>query len=210
MPKATTWATFNCSPASSAKSSCSLGFEEGKPASIMCTPSSSRAWTTRSFSSAVRVRPPPPMPSRRVASYSCMSAIGLLGRGGLQGGRGHHVEPFAVALGATMDRVAEGALEQPRDITGLAGADLVVVHLDHGHQLGGGAGHEHLVGQVELGARDVALHDRVAEVGGELHDRAAGDPVEDRVVVPGRDDLPAGEDVDVLARPLAHVAVVVE
>ena len=52
----------------SSNSSSSLGFDAGKPASIMCTPSSSRACTTRSFSEAVSVMPPPPMPSRRVAS----------------------------------------------------------------------------------------------------------------------------------------------
>ena len=56
------------------------GWTTGKPASIMCTPSSSSAWTTRTFSSAVRLSPPPPMPSRRVASYSCMSAIGATRR----------------------------------------------------------------------------------------------------------------------------------
>ena len=77
MPKATISAIARAARrASSSNSSCSLGFDDGKPASIMCTPSSSRAWTTRSFSAAVSVRPPPPMPSRRVASYSCMSAIG--------------------------------------------------------------------------------------------------------------------------------------
>ena len=54
--------------ASSAKSSASLGFEDGKPASMRWTPSSSRRCTTRSFSSAVSDMPPPPMPSRRVAS----------------------------------------------------------------------------------------------------------------------------------------------
>ncbi len=68
MPKATISALFRVSLASSENSSSSLGFEEGKPASIMCTPSSSSACTTRSFSSAVSVMPPPPMPSRRVAS----------------------------------------------------------------------------------------------------------------------------------------------
>ena len=55
-------------PASSSNSSCSLGLDAGKPASIRSTPSSSSACTTRTFSSAVSVMPPPPMPSRRVAS----------------------------------------------------------------------------------------------------------------------------------------------
>ena len=37
-----------------------------------------------------------------------------------------------------------------------------------GVELGGGAGHEDLVGEVELGARDVALDDLEAEVAGDL------------------------------------------
>ena len=72
IPKATISALASRSPASSPNSSCSFGFEAGKPASIRSTPSSSRAWTTRSFSAAVSDMPPPPMPSRRVASYSSM------------------------------------------------------------------------------------------------------------------------------------------
>ena len=68
IPKATISAPLNGSCSSSSKSSRSFGLEEGKPASIRSTPSSSRACTTRSFSSAVRLSPPPPMPSRRVAS----------------------------------------------------------------------------------------------------------------------------------------------
>jgi hypothetical protein len=79
-----------------------------------------------------------------------------------------------------------------------------------GHQLGGGAGHEDLLGEVHLGAGDVALDDRVAEVAGDLDDRAAGDAVEDRVVLARRGDLAVAHDVDVLARALADVAVVVE
>ena len=46
-------------------------------------------------------------------------------------------------------------------------ADRVVVDLADRHELGGGAGEEHLVGEVELGARDVALDHLVAEVAGD-------------------------------------------
>src|SRR5207245_7043477 len=124
------------------------------------TPRASRACTTRSFSSAVSVRPPPPMPSRRVASYSCMSAIGLArggrvraGGGALAGGRVqgsgvHDVEPLAVALGAPVDRVLEGGLQHARDLARPAGPDHVVVYLAHGNDLGRGAGHERLVRSV--------------------------------------------------------------
>ena len=68
IPKATISALAGGAEASNPNSSCSFGLEAGKPASIMCTPSSSRACTTRSFSCAVSDMPPPPMPSRRVAS----------------------------------------------------------------------------------------------------------------------------------------------
>ena len=56
---------------------------------------------------------------------------------------------------------------------GRAVADRVVVDLAHRDELGGGAGHEDLVGEVELGARDVALDDLEAEVPRDL-DRACG------------------------------------
>ena len=51
------------------------------------------------------------------------------------------------------------------------GPSEVVVDLAHRHDLGRGAGQEDLVGLVQLAARDVALHDLEAEVGGDLHDR---------------------------------------
>src|ERR1035437_6018994 len=221
MPKATTSALASSSSASRANSSCSFGLEDGKPASIMCTPSASSAWTTRSFSCAVRLMPPPPMPSRRVASYSCMSGIALARggrvrarRGGALGGSGRgggdHVEPLAVALAAAVDRLLEGGLQHARDLARRAVADHMVVDLAHGHELGGCAGHEHLIGQVHLRARHVALDDRVAEVARDLDDRAPRDAVEDRVVLTGRRDLAFAHDVDVLAGPLAHVTVVVE
>ena len=91
----------------------------------------------------------------------------------------HRVQPLAVALGAPVQGVLEGRLHRARDLAGLAAADRVVVDLAHGHELGGGAGHEHLVGQVELGAREVALDDLEAEVARDLHARLAVDAVED-------------------------------
>ena len=93
-------------------------------------------------------------------------AAGHIAGGSLQRRRGNHVEPLAVALGAPVDRVVEGGLEHARDLARLAGADRVVVDLAHRHELGGGAGQEDLVGEVQLGAGDVALDDLVAEVAG--------------------------------------------
>ena len=54
---------------------------------------------------------------------------------------------------------SKAALHRAGDLARAAGADRVVVDLADRHQLGGRAGQEDLVGQVELGARDVALDD---------------------------------------------------
>ena len=86
----------------------------------------------------------------------------------------------------------------------------MVVDLAYRHDLSSRARHENLVSQVHLGARDVALDDRVAEIAGDLDDRAARDAVEDRVALAGGGDHPVAHHVDVLASSLAHVAVVVE
>ena len=88
--------------------------------------------------------------------------------------------------------------------------DRVVVDLAHGHQLGGGAGQEDLVREVELRAADVALDDLEIEVAGDLHHRLAVDPVENRRRVRRRQDLAVADDEDVLARALADEAALVE
>ena len=93
---------------------------------------------------------------------------------------------------------------------GSPGADRVVVDLADRGQLGGGARHEDLVGEVELAAGDVALDDLVAEVLGDLDRRQAVDAAEDRgLVARGGDDAVADHE-QVLARALADVAVRVE
>ena len=67
-----------------------------------------------------------------------------------------------VELGAVARRdLVEDALDLARDGTRLA--DRVVVDLADGHDLGGGAGEEDLVGEDQVGAREVALVDLVAE-----------------------------------------------
>jgi hypothetical protein len=86
----------------------------------------------------------------------------------------------------------------------------VVVDLADGHQLGGRAGEEDLLGEIELGARDVALDHGVAEVACDLDHRLAADPVEDGRGVSRGDDLPLADEIDVLSRPLADEAPLVE
>ena len=68
MPKAQIVAWLSSSSASRPKSSASLGFELGKPASMNGTPRESSACTTRTFSPAESDMPSPCMPSRKVVS----------------------------------------------------------------------------------------------------------------------------------------------
>jgi len=68
MPKAQIVACLSSSSASRSNSSTSFGFELGKPASIICTPSESSTSTTRAFSEAESDIPSPCMPSRKVVS----------------------------------------------------------------------------------------------------------------------------------------------
>ena len=68
MPKAAISACSKRSPASFSNSATSFGFDDGKPPSIMCTPSESSACATRTFSSADSDMPSPCMPSRSVVS----------------------------------------------------------------------------------------------------------------------------------------------
>ena len=107
-----------------------------------------------------------------------------------------------------MQGVLEAGLHRAGDGAGLAGADRVVVDLADGRQLGRGAGDEDLVGQVELGAGDVALDDLVAEVARDL-DRPTRRLMPPRIeaVGGGVAITPSLDDEDVLARALADVAV---
>src|SRR3954449_13162288 len=89
-------------------------------------------------------------------------SVSLRRRGRLRGR--HHVEPVRVALGAPVQGVLEDRLDAPGDRPAPAVADRQVVDLANRRQLGGGAGHEDLVGVVELAAGYVALNDLVAEV----------------------------------------------
>src|SRR5437899_1244617 len=67
-------------------------------------------------------------------------------------------EPGGMLGVAPLDDVEEGGLQVAGDRPRLAGADGAVVHFADRRQLGGRAGHEHLVGDVELVAGEPFLH----------------------------------------------------
>ena len=109
-----------------------------------------------------------------------------------------------------MQRVLEDRLDLGRDRAARAVADRQVVDLADRRQLGRGAGHEDLVGAVELAARDVALDDLVALVAQDLDRGRAVDALEDVVGEARRGDLAVLDQEQVLARALADVAARVE
>src|SRR5205807_923622 len=107
------------------------------------------------------------------------------------------VEPLAVALGASVQRIVEDPLDRAGDLT--RGPELDVVDRADRRELRSGAGKEQLVGERQLGASNVALDDRVAEVSCDLHYGLAVDAVEDARRVPRRKDRSVAHDEDVLA-----------
>ena len=86
----------------------------------------------------------------------------------------------------------------------------MVVDLDDGADLGGGAGDEHLVGVVELAPGDLALEHRDALVAGQGDDARAGDALEDRGMDRRGDQDPVAHQEQVLPRAVGHVAGLVE
>src|SRR5439155_12702293 len=79
----------------------------------------------------------------------------------------------AVRLTVAVHGLEIGLLDRLRD---LAHADLDVIDLADRRHLRRGAAHEDLVGDVEVRADQVLLHDRVSEVLRDLDDRVARDP----------------------------------
>ena len=73
--------------------------------------------------------------------------------------------------------------------------------------LGGRPAHEHLVGEVEVGADQRLLDHLVAEVARDLDDRVARDPVQDPGREVGRVDHAVADDEDRLARAVGDVPV---
>ena len=99
----------------------------------------------------------------------------------------------------------ERLLQLLGDRSALAIANLAVVDLADRRQLGGRAGQEDFVGDVEVVAGERGLDDFEAPVAGDLDDRMARDAVEDAVEW-RRSDLAVADDEDVLARAFGDEA----
>ena len=72
---------------------------------------------------------------------------------------GHKLAPLRPAVARAAHRVEIGLLQLARDVPD---ADLVIVDRPQRRHLGGGAAHEHLVGEIQVGADQVLLDDLVA------------------------------------------------
>ena len=115
-----------------------------------------------------------------------------------------------VVFGLPRDQFGEGLVDGLGDRAGAAVADGNPIHGPHGRYLGGGAGEEDLVGDVEPFARDHLLSDLVAKFAGEDDDGVAGDAGEDGCPRGRGDDATVLDDEEVFAAALGHVAVHVE
>src|SRR5439155_15566937 len=147
------------------------------------------AWPTPSASpsrpSGRPVRPPRPRRGRSRPSRP---------------GHGRRSSPEWIALVACEGM--EGLLEAPRDGAGIAAADRPTVHPRDGDHLGAGAGEEALLGRVDVEAREPRLARRDARLGGELEQHRARDALEGAVLRCRREDRPAADDVEGVARAL--------
>src|SRR5436190_3262886 len=119
------------------------------------------------------------------------------------------VEPVRVLRVAALDHVEELLLEKLGDGSAPALADLAAVHLADRRHLGGRAGEERLVGDVELVAAEALLLDGDVVLARQRHDRVARDAGQ-HAGERRRLDLPVADDEEVLPRALGAVALGVE
>src|SRR5215208_6918436 len=123
------------------------------------------------------------------------------------GGRARGVlEPMRPPFAAATHRVEEGRLDLARDRP--RWADLLIVDRADGRHLRRGPRHEHLVGEIEVGADQARLLDAIAEILRDLDDRVARHPGEDRGGEVGRVDDAVLDDEDVLAGAIGDMPVV--
>src|SRR5205814_1346042 len=123
-----------------------------------------------------RARAPPR--ARRATGARAGSRVPLLSRFGASRLGRRVLEPVRPALALPAHRVEVCLLDCERD--GTRRPDRLIVDLAQWRHLGGGAGHEHLFREVEVGADQLLLNDGVPEVLCDLDDRVASDPRQDR------------------------------
>ena len=105
-----------------------------------------------------------------------------------------------------MDNPEEFLLQLLRDRAAPSLADRNAVHRADGRDLGGGAGEEYFIGDVQQFPRDDGLHYRDSKVARQRDDAVAGDAREHRSAQRRREDLAVAHHEDVLARSFADVA----
>src|SRR4051812_24251788 len=109
--------------------------------------------------------------------------------------------PLALSASASSlaaDQALEPLAKLAGDRPGPARAERAAVALDHGDQLGGGAGEEAFLGRVHIVPVHRPLDDGVPRFSRQLDDRVAGDPLEDARVDRRRVDGPLRHDEDVI------------
>src|SRR6202035_949108 len=235
-PKATSVAVWSVSSfLARAKNSTSLGLRPVQPPSMKVTPRWSSCSATRNLSSTVSERPSCWLPSRRMVS-KMSTASGRSGTAKScawalwpcacvcrtpswlwapspspspsTSPSVDMVEPFLVLVDLAAHGGEVGLLNLLGDLSRAPGADGAVVDGADRHDLGGGAGQEGFVGQVQVGADDGLVADLVAEVVGDGLDRVLRDAVQRAGVGSGRrEEHAVAHDEDVLAGALADVTV---
>src|SRR5690606_12928509 len=137
-----------------------------------------RWWRSASATRAAAAAPLQPRrgrPTRWSPGFVAGFARAGAAPGALPGSGSEVRQPALVLRVLAGDEVEEGRLQRPGDRAAAAAADLAAVDLADRRHLGGRAGEEDLVGDVQLVARDAALLDRDAAVAGQHQDRLARD-----------------------------------
>src|SRR5262245_2718748 len=120
------------------------------------------------------------------------------------------LEPAPPILGLAAKQAEKRLLDRGGDWAALARADREAVDRTNGRDLGGGAGEEQLVGQVERLARQVLLAYLVAQAARQRDDRVAGDAWQQRRGERRGENHTVADHKQVLARAFAQVAAHVE
>src|SRR5215212_537666 len=114
------------------------------------------------------------------------------------------LEPLRPALAAPPHRIQVSRLQLERH---RPDSELDVVDLPERRHLRGGAAHEGLVGEVEVGTDQALLDHSIAEILGDLDHSVARDPRQDRGREVGRVDDAVLDDEDVLAGPVGDISL---